>query len=865
MPTPALEHATSRGLEELRGVLVELVEEGSALGLTAAELFLQFGDRACTDGIGRRELRDGLASLSIHLTEAEVDTLLAGAGCTGEDEVSSEGSQLLTLEKFSAMAEKATVTTSPPGVAGSTAAAPSSAAVDHDQQPPPSAEMSEVTRINRDDSKERRAAEDDDGCVTPDSLAPRMSLSELLLDVQQGGGSAGGDGDGDGPGTSSSAAAHVEAFGRVAANVQAVLATAISRSGTRNDDGGGSGGGNSCGFGGHRQDRPNITGNHNERSTTDITNVRSSRMSASDHSSGLATQMPASRSRDGAAGAEQTSNEDKDREKEHRAAPGQDAAGQTPPSTRVSTSASRSGPVPRTGAITPPIGSARSPSEPLHPTRASRERLEAALEGLDLKERLRPTVSLGVGGQGGDGSDDADDGDSNGDGNGGDDYGARRSSRRSAGARSPAGSGLSRRLGSVDVGGGTDISGGGRRVSAIRARMVAGVDERGARVSRLPRKAGGRARVEQRRRLGEVVDLVAVERGDRDLGGSEEAPEVIGRLRARVAELELSEQLLRCELEGARADLVSKGRQAREDVQRELGRAKERERTLQAKMGARLRAAEAEAAAAEKRMAEFKRTSAAEAAAREKSSAEYLRRRLKEAEVTLEAKTARRSSLQSKQQRQHHQVFPTSRRRQGWRRESWGEENGTDSPRGSPSGGAGGGGRGTSGRWARPRARRRTELSGGNDTDGNDDESTAVAMARLREELASCRKQLAEVTEEASSLRKWARRPEKDDPSREPQRLTGKKVAGDVVGGAGRRASRPRKACVVCGDNNRNSRERQRERERRLEARIAESEEARIEVEAEAGRLQAFLDEMRGLGPLFRHSRQGGWNEAAAE
>lgn len=66
-------------------------------------------------------------------------------------------------------------------------------------------------------------------------------------------------------------------------------------------------------------------------------------------------------------------------------------------------------------------------------------------------------------------------------------------------------------------------------------------------------------------------------------------------------------QLLRCELEGARADLLSKGRQADEEAQREMGRAKERERTLQAKMGARLRAAEAEAAAAEKRMAELKR------------------------------------------------------------------------------------------------------------------------------------------------------------------------------------------------------------------------------------------------------------------
>lgn len=66
-------------------------------------------------------------------------------------------------------------------------------------------------------------------------------------------------------------------------------------------------------------------------------------------------------------------------------------------------------------------------------------------------------------------------------------------------------------------------------------------------------------------------------------------------------------QLLRCELEAAREDLVSKGRQAEEKVQREAVRARERERTLQAKMSARLRAAEAEAAAAQKRMVEFKR------------------------------------------------------------------------------------------------------------------------------------------------------------------------------------------------------------------------------------------------------------------
>lgn len=66
-------------------------------------------------------------------------------------------------------------------------------------------------------------------------------------------------------------------------------------------------------------------------------------------------------------------------------------------------------------------------------------------------------------------------------------------------------------------------------------------------------------------------------------------------------------QLLRCELEGARADLVSKGRQVEETVRREVDRTRKRERMLQAKMGAKLRAAEAETAAVEKRMAEFKR------------------------------------------------------------------------------------------------------------------------------------------------------------------------------------------------------------------------------------------------------------------
>lgn len=52
-------------------------------------------------------------------------------------------------------------------------------------------------------------------------------------------------------------------------------------------------------------------------------------------------------------------------------------------------------------------------------------------------------------------------------------------------------------------------------------------------------------------------------------------------------------------------------------------------------------------------------------------------------------------------------------------------------------------------------------------------------------------------------------------------------------------------------------RERQRHRELRLEARLAQSEDARIEMEAEAGRLQAFIDEMRGLGPLPLNTAAG--------
>lgn len=208
------------------------------------------------------------------------------------------------------------------------------------------------------------------------------------------------------------------------------------------------------------------------------------------------------------------------------------------------------------------------------------------------------------------------------------------------------------------------------------------------------------------------------------------------------------------------------------------------------------------------------RASAAEAAAREKSSADYLRRRLKEVEATLEAKTARRSSLLSKQhqhqhQHPHHQASPTSRRRQGRRRESWGDENGADSPGDNSAGGGGvDGGRGAGDRWARPRARRTTgalDEPGSVDADGRGDKSAAVVMvmATLREELASCRKKLEGVTDEASRLRKEAKRSEKDDARREAQRQAEKQGAGDAVGRGGRRAARAGKACAVCGERGR--------------------------------------------------------------
>ncbi|CAM9593385.1 unnamed protein product [Ectocarpus sp. 4 AP-2014] len=885
-----------RGFEEVRCVLIELVEEGSALGLTAAELFLQLDDGAQHEGIGSRELRKGLASLSVHLTETEVEMVMSNAGsCStggGIDERDQSGKDrlIMTLQEFSALVQnpfEQRQRAIPVTVTGSAARAFEA------HKSPQGAELSNARRhTNNTDSA--AAAEDGDGCVTPDSLAPRMSLSELQV-LDDGKDSGGGSVYAGGPATSNSTAAHVEAFGRVAADVQAVLATAVSGSGTgRSGPGTGGQDGCSSSTGGKRGGQG---GSNSKDRKPPVPSPNSSAGPAA-----MEACATDSRNRVGVADRNPGEEEGKKEKKEEEGKQGgeeEESTSQTPTRSRVSTVASRSAPFPRAGVITPPFGPARSPSEPLHPTRASRERLEAALEGLDLKERLRPTTTVG-----GDNADSGRDhptsslgarrrsshrnaGGLLGEGAGGEARqassqrrassvgGRRRRSRTSSSvakvavgtAASPAAF-SSRRLASVVVGGGVGSS--NRRPVAGRRRIATGVDEKGSRADRLSGSRSGAAGSEQRQQqlLGEVVDLTAAEgvRKPEYDGGSEGAPEVIGGLRTKVAELELAEHLLRCELDGARADLVSERRLAEEEAQREAARAKERERVLQARMGARLRAAEAEAAATAKRMADFKRASATEAAAREKSSADYLRRRLKEAEVALEAKAARRISSSKRQQQQQQRACLATGRPH---RESRGGDNGTDSAGGSESGdGTAGPGIGSSSGWAQRRARRRIvppgDAGGGGGGDRGGDRSAAAAAAKLRDELASCHKKLDVATAEVSRLKK------------EVSAASGKKGGGrrgDCDGaeewgegggpvakekGGGKKSARPGKACLVCGERGRSSRERQKQRERRLAARMAESEDARIEVEAEAGRLQAFLDEMRGLGPPIVQNWRGG-------
>lgn len=562
-----------RGLEEVRRVLIELVDEGSALGLTAAELFLQLNDDAQHEGIASRELKKGLASLSVHLTETEVEMVMAGAGCCpaggGIDERHQSGTDrlIMTLQEFLALVQNPLDRQRAIPVTATDSAARASEA----NKSPQGAELSHARRRTN-DTNSAAAAEDGDGCVTPDSLAPRMSLSELqVLDDGKG---TGGSAYAGGPATSNSTAAHVEAFGRVAADVQAVLATAVSGSGTGHS-GPGNGGQDGCASGtsGKRGGR----GGSNSKG-------RSSPVHSPNSPAGPAAMeacaADSSGNRVGVANRTLGEEEGKEKKEEEGRQGGeeQESISQTSAGSRVSTAASRSAPFPRTGAITPPFGPARSPSEPLHPTRASRERLEAALEGLDLKERLRPTTTVG-----------GNDGD-----NGSDhpitSLGApRRSSNRSAGARLPAeGAGGEARQASSQrcassVGGSrrrpetsssfakvavgtpaspaafssrrlaSDVAGGGigsssRRPVAGRRRIAAtGVNERGSRVGRLSGTRSGAAGSGQRQQqlLGKVVDLTAAEGAQQPAydGGSEGAPEVIGGLRAKVAELELAEHV----------------------------------------------------------------------------------------------------------------------------------------------------------------------------------------------------------------------------------------------------------------------------------------------------------------------------------
>lgn len=68
-------------------------------------------------------------------------------------------------------------------------------------------------------------------------------------------------------------------------------------------------------------------------------------------------------------------------------------------------------------------------------------------------------------------------------------------------------------------------------------------------------------------------------------------------------------QLLRCEVEGLRADLVHNEKCATAAVTTTMEQARDREQALQARMGVRLRTAEAEIAGLKRAMAEQKRCS----------------------------------------------------------------------------------------------------------------------------------------------------------------------------------------------------------------------------------------------------------------
>lgn len=520
-----------RRFTALRDVLMELVEEGSALGLTAHELFDQFGGSGngsrttggASEGVLGRDLRAGLGSLNIHLTETEVARVMAGAGCVG----GGKGAESrLTFTMFSALVNHPRGQSSrrvfpvTPAETGDKGGDSATAAIAIDTQASPEGRGGRTP----DPRQGNNTSLADDGCVTPDSLSPKMTLSEL---VGVGGRWAGG------PGTAStSAAAHVEAFGRVAADVQAVLTTAVA---------GGTGCGSDGGCSSNRRQ-----GQLNERE--------------SDPGSGGSVSSPAKL---GFATAVVREDE---------------RTGETA-KTLSRLSASDSGPIPLTRAITPPLGPVRSPSEPHHPTRASRERLKAALEDLDLKERLRPTVGGGqhsvVRGMY-------------------DSAGellpptsreeepcfaqkavhlknqpsvaaaaaaaeaAAKAAALEAGPQRASSSGRRRPAKRVANGTASDVlrrssaggarNGGDRRAASVGARTAGGLRSRRNSTFSSGKGNGGSngrdngARLE-RRHLGEGVEETNFVSDGAHLGESRGAPEVIGRLRAKVAELELTGQV----------------------------------------------------------------------------------------------------------------------------------------------------------------------------------------------------------------------------------------------------------------------------------------------------------------------------------
>lgn len=532
-----------RSFTVLRDILIELVEEGSALGLTAHDLFNQFGgnengktatgsaSEGASEGVRSRDLCTGLRSLNIHFTETEVERVMAeaGAGCIDGDKGAEIG---LTYEMFSAMVKKhprgqprpqqVVPTASPAESGGRRGDLATAAKAALGTQASPAEPGRRPT-----DLREGNECRADDGYVSPDSLSPKMTLSEL---VSAGERWTGGPGTAGTAGTAgSSAAAHVEAFGRVAAGVQAVLTTAVSGGSTERDgDGGGS----------------------NTRRQGEFNN----RGRGGGPNSGRSVQSPAKLSFAPAI----VKGEEKQVTHET-----------TPTPTRLSVS--DSGPVPRTGAITPPLGPVRSPSEPHHPTRASRERLKAALEDLDLKERLKPTVGgdqhagvcsmydsageLLLPARHGEGPDFA-----------------KKSApltrqpsaaaaaevtafqRRSSSTRRRSATGVDNGASSdallrrSSAGGGAK-NGSGRRATSVGARRAGG-GQRSRRdnvaFSSGRNNSGGHSgtRLEQHRLGKSVEEANFLGGGDgARLGDSRETPEVIGRLRSKVAELELSEQV----------------------------------------------------------------------------------------------------------------------------------------------------------------------------------------------------------------------------------------------------------------------------------------------------------------------------------